>query len=246
MNPSAIFYVYLLFRLDGRPCYVGKGKGMRWRHHGKYGRNRHLLNIIKAARAEGRELHRVKVRENMSEPEAFLLERELIAFYGREDIDTGILVNLTDGGDGVAGYKATSETRAKLVLKRRLRPPMSQDTRAKISASSTGRKKTPEQRASLSAAQKGKKRAFGWWSTAEGRAKQKRNNLGGFKVGHHHSDETRAKIKAARAAQTNVGNQFTTGAGISNETRAKLRASTTAVWAKRRAAHGTILEGKAK
>lgn len=36
MTDDATFYVYLISRLDGRPLYVGKGKGARWRHQGKY------------------------------------------------------------------------------------------------------------------------------------------------------------------------------------------------------------------
>lgn len=29
MNEERIFYVYVLFRQSGVPCYVGKGKGSR-------------------------------------------------------------------------------------------------------------------------------------------------------------------------------------------------------------------------
>lgn len=235
MVTTANFYVYLMFRLDGRPCYVGKGKGARWRHHGKYGRNRHLLNIIKQARAQGQELHRVKVRENMSEAEAFMLEKELIAFYGREDIDTGILVNLTDGGDGPAGYKMPPELRAHhSAIKRGLK--QTPESNAKRSAALKGRRMPAEQRAKLSASQRGKKKLFGWWSTEDGRAKQRANNPTVFKSGHEHSDETINKLRAARLSQQNVSDvgRFKPGHQLSEESRAKLSAAIRASWAKRR------------
>lgn len=50
----------------------------------------------------------------MTEEEAFSLEQYCIALYGRIDLGTGILRNLTDGGDGSSGWRAPQETRNKM------------------------------------------------------------------------------------------------------------------------------------
>jgi hypothetical protein len=72
---------------------------------------------------------------------------------------------------------------------------------AAVSAAMTGKSKTPEHIAATAAAQRGKKKKSGWWSTEEGRAKQRANNPG--HTGHHHSEETKAVLRAARARQPN-------------------------------------------
>lgn len=105
------FYVYVLFRPTGEPCYVGKGCRQRWTSHERrqtYA-NPHLARIIAAA---GGAIPRVKVREGLSDPEAIEIEIALIAAIGRET--AGPLVNLTDGGQGKRGRVLSSETKAKI------------------------------------------------------------------------------------------------------------------------------------
>jgi NifU-like protein involved in Fe-S cluster formation len=94
------YYVYLYLREDGTPYYVGKGKGNR--------------AFIKKGRSVSLPLDKNKIvfhSENLTEDKAFALEKELIEKYGRKDNDTGILRNLTDGGEGVSGRIFSEEAR---------------------------------------------------------------------------------------------------------------------------------------
>ena len=75
------FYVYLISRHDGTPCYVGKGKGNRWRLHAKKSHNKHLAQSYESA---GGELPIRKIVDFVSELEAFELEKFLIAEIGRD------------------------------------------------------------------------------------------------------------------------------------------------------------------
>lgn len=133
---TRVFYVYQL-RLENQsePFYVGKGKNGRAYDHFAATHHHSLKNhIIKKASREGVRVHVEFVKESMTEPEAWKLEAELIAQYGRRDLKTGCLANLTMGGEGAAGYVFTEEQRAHISRKVRARGPVSDETRRKLSA----------------------------------------------------------------------------------------------------------------
>lgn len=153
------FYVYIHRKAsDGSVFYVGKGSGRRayWRN----GRNKHWHAIVAK---HGYEVS--IVAENLTEPEAFQIEREMIAFYGKDNLS-----NYTDGGDGCSGAKReqstkdlirakmlgrkfSDETIAKMRLAAQNRGPEFHEKRAR---KLRGRKHTLEHRAKISAAGIGK------------------------------------------------------------------------------------------
>jgi len=96
-------YVYAYLREDLSPYYIGKGTGKR-----AYDK-RHSINLPT-------DLSRIVFLENdLTNEQAIEIEVNLIARYGRKDLGTGILRNLTDGGEGMAGYKQSKEHIAKRV-----------------------------------------------------------------------------------------------------------------------------------
>lgn len=96
------FYIYAYLRSKdsatakaGTPYYIGKGQGRRLTSkHGKLNIPPNRQNIIVMER-------------NLSEVGALALERFYIDWYGRKDIKTGILLNLTGGGDGSTNILST-------------------------------------------------------------------------------------------------------------------------------------------
>lgn len=141
--------LYQHIRLDTEEIfYFGIGKGKRpW---SKWGRNKHWKGVV------AKHGYRVEVlEEGLSWYQACELEKMLIALYGRRDLGTGPLVNMTDGGDGALGSTANKgkthspEARAKMSVAK-IGKTTSSETRAKMSASHTGKTYSPETRAKIS------------------------------------------------------------------------------------------------
>lgn len=104
------WYVYKHIRLDTNEIfYIGIGSIMNYkRAFSKQYRNDHWHNIV------NRYNYKVEILyDNLLVEEANNLEIELISLYGRKDLNKGSLVNLTNGGKGLCGYKHTDEHKMK-------------------------------------------------------------------------------------------------------------------------------------
>jgi NUMOD3 motif-containing protein len=129
------FYVYIITDRLGVPVYVGKGRGRR-----------HNLSSRRSAKIEalisfGGTLPPVKIREGLTQTEAFECEKALIAFHGRE-CDGGTLLNVALGGPGASGVKHSAEAIEKTAAAHRGRK-RSPETGARISAAKSGKSNGP-------------------------------------------------------------------------------------------------------
>jgi len=108
-----IYYVYFYLREDFTPYYVGKGKNKRMyssNHRIKPPKDKNKIIIV---------------QDNLTELQSFILERYYIRWFGRKDNSTGILRNMTDGGEGASGTIISEKTRKQISqrLKGRVRTP---------------------------------------------------------------------------------------------------------------------------
>lgn len=115
---NSAFYTYALIDVrTGDPFYVGKGQKKRMYCHGGKNTqkaNPHLYNKIHKLKSLGYKIIYEKWFEHEDEFPCLWLEHQLIKYFGRRDLGTGILCNLTDGGEGTAGATWTKESRTKL------------------------------------------------------------------------------------------------------------------------------------
>jgi general stress protein YciG len=143
------YYTYAYLREDKTPYYIGKGTENRI-----YSTNRR----VKLPKDKSRIIF---LKQNLTEEEAFKHERYMINVFGRKDLGTGILRNMTDGGDGASNWgtpeqrsetarkgnaSRTPEQRREIVRKGRasMTPEQRSETARKANAS-----RTPEQRSEI-------------------------------------------------------------------------------------------------
>ena len=147
------YYVYAYLRSDGTPYYIGKGCNKRaYKKHGTIPVPKDKSRIV-------------FLETNLSNVGACALERRYIEWYGRKDLGTGILRNMTDGGDGVEGYIHSNEVRVRISNAGKGRPapnkgkpgkPHSLETKIRISNAFTAKSKSKEHKDKISASLRGK------------------------------------------------------------------------------------------
>jgi hypothetical protein len=105
------FYVYFHRKSTNNEIfYIGKGNNKRaWQ---KFRQNKFWNNVV------NKHGYYVEIFEDgLQEWAAFELEKNLICLYGRKNLGYGNLTNLTDGGDGLSGFKHSNETIKKITEK---------------------------------------------------------------------------------------------------------------------------------
>ena len=141
-------YVYRHIRLDkNEPFYIGiSGNNDNYRRaYSILDRNMYWKRIVAKTKYDVEIMLDDLIWEDVCEK-----EKEFILLYGRRDLGKGLLVNLTDGGEGLLNHKISEETSIKMSKaqlgnkKYLLRITPQEEVNKKISIANKGRIRSEE------------------------------------------------------------------------------------------------------
>ena len=208
-----IYYTYAYLREDKTPYYIGKGKGNR-----AYKKHRKGIGVPKD------KSRIIFLKQNLTEEEAFRHEIYMIAVFGRKDLRTGILHNLTDGGDGASGYVFSEETKRKQSEAHKgnttwLGKTHSEETKRKMSDTRKGKTHSEETKRKQSEAKKGKtfseesKRKMSEAQKGKSLSEETKRKMSEARKGKTFSEETKNKMSEARKGQAKGKKWWNDGCG---------------------------------
>ena len=143
------WYVYRHIRLDkNEPFYIGIGnkKNYARAHQIKSDRRNEIWCKIFSKT----EIEIEIILDNLTKSQASEKEKEFIKLYGRKDLNTGCLCNMTDGGDGIWNCIMSENTKEKIRQSKlgdknpNFGKSPSKETTLKRSKSLTGKKRSQE------------------------------------------------------------------------------------------------------
>jgi len=236
------FYTYIISdpSRNNEAFYVGKGKNERaWSHLSR--KDKHPLTHRFNKMRQNGITPNISLYSELDEELAFFLEEELIAKFGRKDLGTGTLLNMTNGGDGGAGYVVSEETRKKISIAGQGRK-CSEETKRLMSATRTGEIRSEETKSNISKSKKGQKYSkiarFNMSLGQTGRVHTPERNakVSAGLLGHVVSLETRTKISKAIKGKFAGEKNSMFNKTQTDETKEKIRIKASQPWSEERRA----------
>jgi hypothetical protein len=198
-----------------KPFYVGKGVGRRADAHFRPSQLKsksHKNHTIKKAWSEGKRVFIEYLHTGLSDAEACSIEKDYIESLGRSWIKTGILTNVSEGGQKTCGWKHSEETKRRIgnaglgrkhseraraliaqAAREQIRGPVSESTKEKLK-----RARATQIRKPMSEDQKHKLREANLGKTL---SRKTRKKISIAQKGHTVSESTRQKISEANTGR---------------------------------------------
>jgi hypothetical protein len=190
-------YVYQHVRKDkNTPFYIGIGSDNDFYRANKLSERNEIWTRISSKTEVTVEI----LYQNIDWETACLIEKDLIQKYGRININTGILSNMTDGGEGTLNKIINEETKFLLGTGNRGKK-RSEESRKKQSESTIGVKKSKEHCQSIRLARLGKK------LSEESKMKISLNSKGrsSWNKGKSFSKESKEKMSEKKIGKKTLG-----------------------------------------